>query len=264
MTYVKYETDDAIRLITLNRPERRNALGQAMLDGLAEAMHTFHDDESARVAILTGAGTAFCSGMDLKERAESKNGSLRLGRSGQDNLFFQAERDGAPPVRSVHFVKPVIAAVNGIASGAGLFLCLNADLIVVSSAAAFELSEVSRGIPAGWNTVAQLGLPRHVASELALGLRLSAARAYEIGIANRLVHPDQLLAEALAIASQLAALPPLAIQGNIEMMARMTREPQKDPWGRGLELRRQAEESDDLREATAAFAEKRRATFTGR
>jgi enoyl-CoA hydratase/carnithine racemase len=263
MSYVLHETDGPVHVITLNRPERRNALGDALLNELATAFRSFHEDETARVAILAANGPAFCAGMDMKESAERAPDNFRLSRQRRDNPFFRSQQAGVPPARGPELVKPVIAAVNGIAAGAGLFLCLNANLIVAATAAAFELSEVRRGIPVGWNLGAQLGLPRHLASELGLGLRISAGRAYEVGMVNRLVPAGRLAAEAMEIAGSLAAMPPLALRANIEMMARLSRSPSDELWQRGVALRTRAEQSDDVREAFAAFREKRPPTFTG-
>src|SRR5581483_3941615 len=153
--YVEYRTDGSVAVITMNRPERLNALSRDTLAGLARAFMRFEADDETRVAVLTGTGRAFCVGMDMKEKAAhpDEDPAALPDISPLVNRFF--------PFRADDFVKPVIAAVNGLAIGGGVFLTVNSDLVVAAEEAQFEISEVKLGWVAGWWFGRLLNLPRH-------------------------------------------------------------------------------------------------------
>lgn len=201
---VRVEQRDRVTVVTIDRPETRNALSAAVLAGLRAAMADFAQDPAQRVAILTGAGDrAFCSGADLTELA----GRLAAG--------------GPPPVAAVPDIagvaaveKPVIAAVNGPAVAGGLELALCCDLRIASEQAWFAAPEVRRGLVAGVAVSRLPGLvPLGVAMDLLLSAdRLPAAEALQLGLVQQVVPPDQLLPAALAKAEAIAAGSPAAVR----------------------------------------------------
>jgi enoyl-CoA hydratase/carnithine racemase len=260
MADVEYSKDGHVAVVTLNRPEHMNAINRGLLVAMAEAFIEFRDDPDAFVAVLTGAGRGFCSGLDLKEaRRAAPEGELALmDISPLVNPFWDGFKGRNPELK-----KPVIAAVNGWALGGGLFLAAAADLALAAESARFELV-VSRGLPAGWDTGLRLGLSLHASLELALGERMDAQRAYDVGLVNKVVPDDRLLEEALALAGRLASRPPLAIRANLELVRAALPTPSPELQERFLELFEAAQESEDAKESVAAFLEKRSPVFKGR
>jgi 2-(1,2-epoxy-1,2-dihydrophenyl)acetyl-CoA isomerase len=206
---VRMERDGPVTTITLNRPESLNALDRATIERLDAALRTVVAERSARVVILTGAGRAFSAGQDLREleQIEAARGAAGVG----DQL-----REGFNPVilRLRRMEQPVIAAVNGVAAGAGFALALACDLRVAAEGASFVASPVGLGlIPAAGSAAllaASLGLSR--ASALALlGERIGAATAAEMGLVDAVVPAADLLPAARALADRLVALPAPAL-----------------------------------------------------
>jgi len=174
---ILYENRGRVVVVTINRPESRNAINSAVREGLAAAWERFAKDENARVAILTGAGDkAFCAGADLKEMASRQLGQL--------------PRNFLPTLNvNVHVAKPVIAAVNGVAYAGGWLFAQMCDLIVASETARFGITEakVGRGFP--WAVPLTHMIPQKVLLEILLtGDPMSAHRAYEIGFVNHVFH----------------------------------------------------------------------------
>lgn len=250
---VLYEIrDERIALITLNCPERRNAISLDVRERLRESFVRFESDPALRVAILTGAGDqAFCAGMDLKEAAERK---LQV----------------TPPLPiigdNLRVTKPVIAAVNGHTYAAGWLLAQMCDLCIASDNAKFGITEakVGRGFP--WAVPLLDMIPQRVALELLMtGRTIGAQRAYEIGFVNAVVPQAELMPAALALAAEIIANAPLTVAAAKEMVA-MQRE-----MGRSAALRwaRQMFEdkvyrSEDAVEGPRAFKEKRKPQWKGR
>ena len=203
-----YEMKDGVATLTLNRPERLNALGDTLRDDLQDAVTRASDDPEVRVMIVTGAGKGFCSGGDVKamsERKESGSGRPLMEKvaPGRDRTVL-ALRD-AP--------KPVIAAVNGAAAGAGMNLALGCDIRLASTAAKFSQAFVKRGLHPDWGGT--YFLPRIVgmakACELIFtGAVIDAAEALRLGIVSQVVEPEELLPAAQALARAIAAGPPIA------------------------------------------------------
>jgi enoyl-CoA hydratase len=244
--------DDGIAVITLNRPEARNALGKEIRDGLFAAWDRFERDPALRVAILTGSGDkAFCAGGDLKEMTE-----LRL---------TVPPRDMFPvPGDSIELTKPTIAAVNGVAFAGGWMIAQACDLCVASTRAQFAITEVKVGRSSPWAAPLIHMIPQRIMMEIVLtGKPISAQRAYEIGLVNRLAEPDQLVAAALALAAEILEGAPLSVHAAREMVMLSTE------MGRSAALRaaRHASEyayrSEDAQEGPRAFAEKRRPQWKG-
>jgi len=210
-TFVEFERSGEVAVIRLNRPERMNAMGSVMLGQLRQAYRTLAADESLRVGIITGNGRAFCAGRDIKEGAEA--GARLQDQATTANTDLYMENNSA---------KPLVAAVNGYAGGAGFYLATRAvDLSVASRSASFQIAEVPRGILHGWQTGFWMNLSRAAAHELALGLKISAQRAYDVGLVNRVCDDDQLLDTALAAAREIASMPPEVIRDNRELLRRI-------------------------------------------
>ncbi len=259
MAILNYEKQDHIVTITLNRPERFNSINYDLTYELAKAFIQFESDDDAWVAILIGAGKAFCAGQDLNEGVV--NGKLK------DRLNPLPVKD---PYWEDFFQKPVIAAVNGVTLGAGFLLALRADLRVASEKASFQLTEVTFGFPIGvypeehW--ILRENLPYAVTAELLSGMKMSAARAYEVGFVNYVVPPEEVLPKALALAKSLISAPPLTVRCNLKFLRDFRRLNAKLP----SPLSEQAPaayaeqlSTHDCAEALAAYLEKRRPVFRG-
>lgn len=265
MPYVEYKIqDDHVAVITINRPDHRNALGRDVAIGLAESFIRFRDDPSAAVAVLTGTGNAFCAGADVKERSQAPGG-FRLGdipdiRPLVDPfLRLGSKVDPA----TVPLRKPVIAAVNGYALGAGFFLAQKADLCIAAESASFEITEIHRGGVVGWNSGFLERLSRRAAAELALGVRMSAQRAYDVGLINGVVPDDRLLDTALEQAARIAALPPIVVAHNLELVRALVPTVPDHLTIRGWEYYNEARDSADAREAFASYRENRKPNYVG-
>lgn len=244
--------DDGIAIITLNRPDQRNALSHDIRAGLFSAWDRFERDPALRVAILTGAGEkAFCAGGDLKEMVE--------------NRMAVPPRDMFPvPGDTVHLTKPTIAAVNGVAFAGGWMIAQACDLCVASTAAKFAVTEVKVGRSSPWAAPLIHMIPQRIMMEILLtGKPVSAERAYEIGLVNRLAAPEELMECALELAADILDGAPLSVQAARETVMLSTE------MGRSaaLQAARHASEScyrsQDAQEGPRAFAEKRRPAWKG-
>ncbi len=238
--------DDGIAIITLNRPEKRNALARDIRQGLFEAWDRFERDPALRIAILTGAGDkAFCAGGDLKEMMETH--------------MAVPPRDMFPvPGDSIELSKPTIAAVNGVAFAGGWMIAQACDLCVASTSAKFAVTEVKVGRSSPWAAPLIHMIPQRVMMEILLtGNAISAQRAYEIGLVNRLAEPGQVMECALELAAEVLAGAPLSVRAARETVMLSTE------MGRSaaLQAARHASEycynSEDAQEGPRAFAEKR-------
>jgi enoyl-CoA hydratase len=244
---------DGIAVITLNRPDARNALGKEIRAGLFAAWDRFERDPALRVAILTGAGEkAFCAGGDLKEMTETH--------------MAVPPRDMFPvPGDTIELTKPTIAAVNGVAFAGGWMIAQACDLCVASTNAKFAVTEVKVGRSSPWAAPLIHMIPQRIMMEILLtGKPITAQRAYEIGLVNRLAEPGQLLETALALATEILEGAPLSVRAARETVMLATE------MGRSaaLQAARHASEyayrSEDAQEGPKAFAEKRRPQWRGR
>jgi enoyl-CoA hydratase len=245
--------EDGIAIITLNRPDARNALSKEVRAGLFAAWERFERDDALRVAILTGAGDkAFCAGGDLKEMTLTR--------------MTVPPRDMMPvPGDNIELSKPTIAAVNGVAFAGGWMIAQACDLCVASTAAKFAITEVKVGRSSPWAAPLIHMIPQRIMMELVLtGKAISAQRAYEIGLVNRLAEPAQLMESALALAAEILEGAPLSVRAARETVLLATE------MGRSaaLQAARHASEyayrSEDAQEGPKAFAEKRRPQWQGR
>ena len=245
-----YELDGHIATITYNRPDALNAIDGDMRRGLNAAFARFRDDEDAWVAIVTGAGRAFCAGADLRDGA---------GSTGEFGGTFWEK----PTINSFEsgweIFKPVIAAVNGYCLGYGLTLVTWCDFVIASERAQFGFPEVSIGVP---TIVGAIRLPQRLnwqyAMELLLtGERIDAARAKEIGLAGWVVPHDELMDEARRMADRLVRAAPLAARATKEVAVRSQHMTMLEAIRFGETMRRVAGATDDAAEGGRAFAEGR-------
>jgi len=263
MTYkcLLYDVKDGIATLTLNRPERLNALGDTLRDDLLDAITRSSVDPSVRVMIVTGAGKGFCAGGDVKAMNEAKEGRrerplLEKIAPSRDRTLL-AMRD-AP--------QPIIAAVNGAAAGAGMNLALGCDLRIASTQAKFAQAFVRRGLHPDWGGT--YFLPRVVgmanACELIFtGDLIDAQEALRLGLVSQVVAPEELMAAAHTLASKIAAGPPLAIR----LAKRALYRNADGDLRSALEFETFAQnvcfETEDAREGIRAFMEKRPPIFRG-
>ncbi|MFH1602960.1 MAG: enoyl-CoA hydratase-related protein [Pseudomonadota bacterium] len=257
-----YDVQDRIATLTLNRPERLNALGGTLREDLYDAVTRSANDPNVGVLVITGAGRGFCSGGDVK----SMNERQQSGEAPPPNERFAPLRDRII-LAMRDCPKPVIAAVNGAAAGAGMNLALACDMRIASTAARFSQAFVKRGLHPDWGGT--YFLPRMVgiakACELIFtGEAIDAAEALNLGIVNAVVAPDELLPQTYELARKIAAGPPVAIQ----LSKRAIQHNQDVDLRAALEFETFAQsicrETEDAREGIRAFVEKRSPTFRGR
>jgi enoyl-CoA hydratase/carnithine racemase len=263
---VLYEVSDNIATITLNAPERMNTISGAMLDQLSEALLKADADPNARCIILTGAGRAFCAGLDLAAQMSGPKDSLgNMGNLGASSGEFDIRN--APPIVLHHLDTPTVCALNGGSAGYGLDIALGCDIRIAAESAKLNPGFAKRGIvPESGGTWL---LPRIVgyakAAEISFtGRTLSASEAADLGLVNRVVPGDTLMVEARALAGEIAANAPLAVRA----IKRMMRAAETETFDQNihhvflqlLPLFR----TKDFQEGVAAFMEKRDPTFHGR
>jgi enoyl-CoA hydratase len=250
---VLVETSEGIMTITLNRPKARNAVNKAVAIGVAEAVDQLEADDSLRAAILTGAGGTFCSGMDLKAFV-----------SGETPVV---EGRGFGGLCEYTAAKPIIAAVEGYALAGGFELAISCDLIVAASDSQFGIPEVKRGLAAGAGGLAKLPkqIPPRIAMELALtGDFISAARAYELGLINRVVDSGEAVAAATALAQSIAANGPLAVAASKAVVDRAPDWNSAEMFAEQMKIIQPVFTSEDAIEGATAFAEKRAPQWKGK
>ena len=249
---VSVEVDGGVAVITINRPEARNAVNEAVARGVAAALDELDPRPDVAALVLTGAGGTFCAGMDLKGFLAGEN-AMAGGRG-------FAGITARPPAT------PVIAAVEGYALAGGFEIALACDLIVASEAATFGLPEVTRGLVAGAGGLLRLPrrIPYHLAMEIALtGAMFSAQRLHRAGLVNRLVPAGAALAEARALAAQVAMNAPLSLAATKRIIVESADWPSDEAFGRQREIIDPVFGSEDAKEGAAAFAAKRPPVWRG-
>ncbi len=249
---VLIEKSDGVMVVTINRPEARNAMNKSAAEAISAAMDNLEADDDIAVGIVTGAGGTFCSGMDLK-------GFLR-GESP-----FVADR-GFGGLSQWTPSKPLIAAVDGYALAGGMELALSCDLIVANDQAQFGIPEAKRGLAAAAGGLIKLPrqMPWRIAMELALtGDFISAARAYELGFINRVSEGPSLDA-AKELAAKIAANGPLALAASKGVIRDSYNWTEDEMWTKQQEYVAPVFVSEDAREGAAAFAEKRKPEWKGK
>ncbi len=246
------QVKDGVLIVTINRPEAKNAMTKAASEAIAAAMDRLDAEDDLRVGIITGAGGTFCSGMDLK-------GFLRGESPSVPGRGFAGVVQ-APPA------KPLIAAVEGYALAGGLELMIACDLVVASAGAKFGIPEAKRGLVAAAGGVMMLPdqIPERVAMELALtGEFIDAPRAYALGMINHVVEGSA-LEGAMELAAKIAANGPLAVRVSKQVMKESRGWAMEDRYDNQAKLIAPVFVSEDAREGAAAFAEKRAPNWKGK
>ena len=245
------QIDGMVARLTINRPEKRNAIDPSVWEALAQALSGFDASNDIRVVVLTGAGTAFCTGSDLSAQA---SGAAPPGP--RPRLVGPVET----------FAKPIVAAINGIAVGGGLEIALACDVRIAATTARFGLTEVKIGSLPGSGGTQRLPLAvgRALAAQMIMtGELISAERALSAGLVSELCEPDQLVERAMAIAGAIAGNAPLSIKA-----AKRALRATDDLIRSGLELERslftELAQTEDREEGRRAFRERRAPQFKGR
>jgi enoyl-CoA hydratase len=249
---VLVEHDDGLVIITINRPEQRNAVNRAVSYGVCEAIDELDRNPKLRAGILTGAGGNFCSGMDLK--AFLRGEVTRVEGRGILGMAL------TPPK------KPVIAAVEGYCLAGGFESMLCCDLVVAARNAQFGLPEVKRGLAAAAGGLMRLprNIPQRIAMEMVLtGDMYSAERLYPYGLINALVEPGQALAEARKLARRIIANAPLSVAASKRVIIEQRDWPIAEMFDRQESITRPVLDSKDALEGAAAFAERRAPVWKG-
>jgi len=251
MSFIEVERNDGVMVVRLNRPDRMNALGTEMRNGLADAWCEYRDSKDLEVAIFTGTGRAFCAGEDMKESVERGN----VGASDESKKRENPYNDGT-------LDKPVIVAINGFAMGGGFMLTERADLRVAARGVTFESSEAKRWLLGGHSHGVVNNLPHVIATEVAFAFRFTAERMYELGYLNRLVDADKLMSEARGMADHLLSLPPASRVNTLYMTRAMRGRVSDDLEAYAKLLHNHGAQSDRM-ESRKAFAEKRKPNYKG-
>ena len=245
-----------VEILTINRPEARNAINGGVSKAMSSIMDELAEDADCWVVVITGSGEkAFCAGMDLKAFSSGEGGDI-IGASG-----------GFAGLTTREFAKPIIAAVNGSALAGGFEIMLSCDLVVAASHATFGIPEAKRGLIAGAGGLIRMPkrLPMAIALELAMtGDPIDAERALALGLVNKVVAPESLLDEALALAERIAANAPLAVRYSKSVMKRAAEVPESEGWAINTEAVGIVFSSADAMEGPVAFAEKRAPNWQGK
>lgn len=254
MAVVESEKRGGVAIVTLNRPEARNAVNGDLAQAMEAILDDLEADDAITVVILTGTGSTFCAGADLKKVAKGQGGDLATKKGGFGGLVTRG------------FPKPIIAAVNGPALAGGFEIVLTCDLVVAADDAKFGLPEVKRGLFAAAGGLIRLPqrIPLALATEIAItGDPISADRALQLGLVNRVVPAAEVVDAALVLAERIAVNGPLAVRNTLKMVREATDLTEADAWPRNYELAIEVFSSKDSIEGATAFAEKREPRWTG-
>ena len=255
MSLVTYEAEGRVAVITLNRPEARNAMSPELSAALGEAFDQFEADDESWVAILAGNGRIFCAGADLKALSEGRAAGIITPEEGFGR-FARRQR-----------LKPVIAAVDRPALAGGFELVLGCDMVVASTEAVFGLPEVKRSLVASEGGVTRLPrrIPTNVAMELALtGDTIDVHRAHALGLVNVVCEPGQALAEAKALAGRIVVNAPLAVRAARRAILDGLETTEAEGFGVAARLGAEIAKTEDFKEGPRAFVEKRPPVWQGR
>jgi enoyl-CoA hydratase/carnithine racemase len=246
---VTQEARGRILVVRIEREHKRNAIDVDTALGMDAALNRLDDDPALWVGVLTGTATVFSAGTDLKDGA-----GARTERGGEYGLIRRSR------------VKPLIAAVEGVAFGGGFEIALACDLVVASTTARFALPETLRGVVASSGALfrAVRALPLHVAKELLItGAELDAERGYQLGLVNRVTSPGQALAGAIAVAEQICASSLVSVRATLAAIAALAEEQDRSGWQATAQAVQTVSAGPDMQEGIAAFFERRSPQWPG-
>jgi enoyl-CoA hydratase len=252
---IDFEVRGRVALITINRPEARNAVNGSVASGLQEAVERLEASDELWAGVIAGNGPVFSAGADLKEIAAGRAATLATERGGFAGITRLARR------------KPLVAAVDGPALAGGCEIVLACDLVVASTASSFGIPEVKRALIAGAGGLFRLprAVPLKVAMELALtGDPIDGGRAYEVGLVNRLCEPGTAVEHGLALAARICANAPLAVQASRDVVLRGMLASDEEAWKITDAETVAVMTGEDFAEGPRAFIEKREPVWTGR
>ncbi|HZU72540.1 MAG TPA: crotonase/enoyl-CoA hydratase family protein [Acidimicrobiales bacterium] len=252
---VEYEEKGRVAVLTINRPEARNAVNGDVASGMEAAIDRLEESDDVWVGIVTGQGPVFSAGADLKAIASGQAAALQTAKGGFAGIATRQR------------LKPIIAAVDGPALAGGCEIVLSCDLVVASTAAAFGLPEVKRSLVAGAGGLFRLPrvLPRAVAMEVALtGDPITAERAYALGMINELVEPGQAVEAAMALAERICANAPIAVRESRQIVLAAGGANDDELWRLTNQAFAKVASTEDFAEGPRAFIEKRPPAWKGR
>jgi enoyl-CoA hydratase/carnithine racemase len=243
--FATYHRDGGVGVVTLDRPDRRNSIGQDMLEDLERAWEEFMHDDDAFAAVLVGNGSTFCAGRDIK-------GDMKpLERSKLGDLFVPQTN------------KPIVVGVQGHVIGLGWYMVSGCDYVVAGDDTSFAMTQLKVGLPGPYGFAPRMNLGPFVAFELlALGRPLLAERAQSLGLVNEVVAPGDVQARALSVAKELLAVPPELLQLTKQLLRGTDRTPSAEVSRQYWEGRAALEGSPNIMEARAAQRERRAPVFT--
>lgn len=250
---VDMRTEGHVAILTIDRPEARNAVNHDVSEEMEGHLDNFEVDDSLWIGIIAGAGPVFCAGADLKAINAGKN--------------IQTQRGGFAGLARRDRTKPLIAAVDGAALAGGLEIVLSCDMVVASTAARFGIPEVKRSLLAAAGGLFRLPkvLPPNIAMQMALtGDPISAEDAHRHGLVNRLVEPGEALNAALELASEITVNAPLAVRWSRRVIVESDNIGEDEAWSITSKYSRQVLATEDFKEGPLAFIEKRAPNWTGR
>jgi enoyl-CoA hydratase len=255
MATIEYTTEGHVAVITINRPEARNAVNGEVARGIEEAIDKLEEDDSLWLGILTGVPPVFSAGADLKE--------INAGRAGD----LQTKRGGFAGITRRERTKPIIAAVDGPALAGGTEITLACDLIVASTSAQFGIPEVKRCLVAAGGGLFRLPrkLPFNIAMELTLtGDPINAERAHHFGLVNVLCEPGEALGKARELAARIEANAPVAVRESRRVVYEAMNQDEEAGWSLSAKAMAVAMSSEDMKEGLTAFIEKRAPNWAGK
>jgi enoyl-CoA hydratase len=249
------EQRGSVALLTLNRPDARNAISPEVSEAMAAHLDALETDDGVRAVVVTGAGDVFCAGADLKVVAQGRGMDIARAKGGFAGLVT---RD---------FPKPIIAAVQGPALAGGFEIVLACDLVVAAETASFGIPEAKRGLFAAAGALIRLPkrVPLATALELAMtGDPIEARRAYELGLVNRVVPRGEVVSAAIGLAERIGENSPISVRLSRQLVREAVELTEADAWRRNNELAVEVFASGDAVEGATAFAEKRAPVWKSR